>query len=169
MSAQDRIFFKNFALLIAGMMVFTVVIIFAAIQLNDEATRPDDPNVTARLEERIAPVGQVYSGETGMAAIAAAKAAAAAAQPVAFDGALDGELIYNQVCAACHDAGVAGSPRLEQAAWDSRIAQGMDVMVTHAIEGYQGEAGVMPAKGGRTDLTDEQVEVTVQWMVDNLQ
>ena len=38
----------------------------------------------------------------------------------------------------------------------------------HAIEGFQGAAGLMPAKGGNPALTDEQVVATVQWMVDNL-
>ncbi|MEM6576462.1 MAG: c-type cytochrome, partial [Pseudomonadota bacterium] len=78
-------------------------------------------------------------------------------------------LIYNNVCAACHTSGVAGSPKLESAAWEPRLAQGMDTLVQHAIEGYQGDAGLMPARGGRMDLSDEQVRVTVQWMVDQLQ
>ena len=41
-------------------------------------------------------------------------------------------------------------------------------MNKHAIEGFQGSAGIMPAKGGNPNLTDEQVIATVQWMVDNL-
>jgi len=55
------------------------------------------------------------------------------------------------------------------AEWTARIAQGMDVLHTHAIEGYQGSAGLMPAKGGNPALTDEQVVATVDWMVENLQ
>jgi cytochrome c5 len=35
-------------------------------------------------------------------------------------------------------------------------------------EGYQGEAGLMPARGGNPSLTDEQVASTVHWMLDNL-
>jgi cytochrome c5 len=48
------------------------------------------------------------------------------------------------------------------------VAQGMDTLVKHAVEGYQGPAGLMPAKGGNPSLTNEQVASTVQWMVDNL-
>ena len=51
----------------------------------------------------------------------------------------------------------------------ARIAQGADTLHKHAIEGFQGNAGIMPAKGGNPALTDEQVIATVQWMVDNLQ
>ena len=169
MSAQDRIFIKNFTLLIAGLMVFTVVIILAGIQLNKLSSRPDNPDKVAALEARIAPVGQVYAGDTGRDALAAAQAAAATAPAAAFDGSLDAEMIYNSVCSACHTSGVAGSPKMVKADWETRIAQGMEVMVQHAIEGYTGSAGVMPARGGKMDLTDAQVEVTVQWMVDNLQ
>ncbi len=170
MSEQDRVFLRNFSLLIAGLMVFTVVIIVAAIGLNDEANYPEDPSKLADLEQRLAPVGQVFAGEEGRQAMAAAQAAAAAAAQatVAFGGSLDGGMIYTQVCQACHTAGIAGAPRLEQAAWTDRMGQGVDVLVQHAIEGYQGAAGLMPARGGRMDLSDEQVRVSVQWMLDNL-
>lgn len=169
MSEHDRIFMKNFTLIIIGLMVFTVVIILVAGNMNKLASRPDNPDRVAAVESRIAPVGKVYAGSEGAAALEASQSQQAVAQAVAFDGSLDAEMIYNNVCAACHNAGVAGAPKLEQAAWDSRIAQGMDTLVTHAVEGYNGSAGYMPAKGGRTDLSDEQVRVTVQWMVDNLQ
>ena len=38
----------------------------------------------------------------------------------------------------------------------------------HATVGYQGENGVMPARGGNLSLSDEQVRASVQWMLDNL-
>jgi cytochrome c5 len=44
----------------------------------------------------------------------------------------------------------------------------MDTLLKHAIEGFTGNAGIMPPKGGNPSLTDEQVQATVQWMVDNL-
>ncbi len=170
MSDQDRTFMKNFALLIAGLAVFTVVIILASIQLNKQTSRPNNPDKLAALEARIAPIGSAYAGETGAAALAAAQAAAAADVPqLAFDGSTDGSLIYNNVCSACHTSGVAGSPKLEKAAWEPRLAQGMDTVLQHAIEGFQGSAGLMPARGGRMDLSDEQVSATVQWMIDQLQ
>jgi len=62
--------------------------------------------------------------------------------------------------------GLAGAPKVGDAAqWTARIAQGMDVLVRHAIEGYQGSAGVMPAKGARLDLSDKEVADAVEYMV----
>jgi cytochrome c5 len=54
----------------------------------------------------------------------------------------------------------------DQGAWAARIAQGADTLHKHAIEGFQGSAGLMPAKGGRADLTDELVIQAVDYMVD---
>jgi cytochrome c5 len=54
-------------------------------------------------------------------------------------------------------------------AWAARIAQGIDVLKDHAINGYQGSAGFMPAKGGRTDLSDEEVASAVDYMVSESQ
>ena len=50
-------------------------------------------------------------------------------------------------------------------AWSARIAQGVDTLNEHAIDGYQGEVGYMPAKGGRADLSDEEVADAVAYMV----
>ena len=168
MSAQDRTFMKNFALVIAGLMIFTLLIILVAMNLNSLASHPADEGLPSQVEERMAPVGSVYAGESGREALTQAEAAAPA-MAAAFDGSLDGEMIYNNVCLACHGAGVAGAPKLLAAEWSTRTEQGMDTLVTHAVEGYQGSAGYMPPKGGRMDLTEEQVRATVQWMVDNLE
>lgn len=169
MSQQDRTFMKNFALLIAGLIGFTVVIGVTGYNVNKNASRPDNPDRLAPLEARIKPIGDVYAGASGRTARAEAQAAASSGGGAAFDGSLDGEMIYDSVCTACHTGGVAGAPKLESAAWETRIAQGMDTMVQNAVGGFTGSAGMMPAKGGKMDLTDEQVQVTVQWMLDNLQ
>jgi cytochrome c5 len=167
---HDQVFLKRFSMIIAALMVLTVVLILAARALYLSA--PTDPNPLAeqRLNERLRPVGAVYAGETGAAAMAAAAeaAAAAAASQVAYDGSLDGGFIYQQLCGVCHTNGVAGAPKMERAAWSERIAKGADTLITHAIEGYQGEAGVMPPHGGNPALSDAQVEASVRWMLDNL-
>jgi len=70
------------------------------------------------------------------------------------------------VCKTCHMAGLVGAPIFgNQTAWAPRIATGIDTLHKHSIEGYTGKAGVMPAKGGRTDLPDELVEAAVDYMV----
>ncbi len=46
------------------------------------------------------------------------------------------------------------------------MAEGLDTLVKHATEGFQGKEGKqMPAKGGNPSLTDAQVKATVEWMV----
>ena len=77
-----------------------------------------------------------------------------------------GEETYNSCCVACHGTGVAGAPRVgDKAAWTDRIAQGESVLYENAIKGFQGASGVMPAKGGLTNLTDEQVKSAVDFMI----
>ncbi len=76
-----------------------------------------------------------------------------------------GKETYTRNCAACHGSGAAGAPRLGDAAsWAPRIAQGVAVMAAHAIAGYQGRSGYMPARGGFNSLTDEEVTAAVVYM-----
>lgn len=170
MNKHDLTFMKHFAQLIVGLMTLTVVLILAAHFIYGQQPKEENAAILAATNARIAPVGDVFAGETGKAAMEAAKAAAAAAAQtqVAYDGTLDGAVIYNNLCGACHTSGAGGAPKLEKAAWNARVAQGMDTLVTHATAGYTGSAGVMPARGGNPSLSDDQVRATVQWMVDNL-
>jgi cytochrome c5 len=79
---------------------------------------------------------------------------------------LGGEEVFNQACVACHGAGVAGAPKVgDAAAWGPRLAKGADTLHKHAIEGFQGQAGFMPAKGGATTLSDKSVMNAVDYMV----
>src|SRR5699024_1698157 len=121
----------------------------------------------AAVDERLQPVAGVYAGETGRAAAQAAaeEAAASAEAQVAFDGSTDGEMIYSQVCAACHDTGAAGAPKLEAGDWTDRLEKGRDTLLTHAIEGFN----AMPARGGRSDLSDEQVAASLDYMLDQVE
>jgi len=77
-----------------------------------------------------------------------------------------GEQIYNQACFACHLTGIVGAPKFgDKALWAPRIEKGMDTLVTHALQGFQGETGVMPPKGGQTQLTDEEVKNAVAYIL----
>ena len=83
--------------------------------------------------------------------------------------ALSGEEVYNSACFACHMTGAGGAPLLSDVgAWEVRVAQGKPLLVKRAVEGYIGEIGIMPAKGGRLDLSDEEVENAVTYMLDQL-
>jgi cytochrome c len=79
-----------------------------------------------------------------------------------------GLTVYQQACATCHKGGLAGAPVVgDKAQWGSRLAQGMDVMLDHAIKGFQGSVGYMPPKGGQVQLSDAEVEAAVRYMVEN--
>ncbi len=77
-----------------------------------------------------------------------------------------GEKTYKMACFACHGTGAAGAPKLgDKAAWAPRIKQGKEILYKHAIEGFKGSKGVMPAKGGRTDLSDADVKASVDYII----
>ncbi|MCF6225132.1 MAG: c-type cytochrome [Xanthomonadales bacterium] len=77
-----------------------------------------------------------------------------------------GASVYNGACAVCHNSGVAGAPTLDdKATWKARLALGEATLIKHAIEGFQGDTGMMPPKGGRMDLSDEDVAVAVKFML----
>lgn len=78
-----------------------------------------------------------------------------------------GKGVYDRACGICHAGGVAGAPRTgDTAAWEARVAQGMTVLVEHAINGYQGEAGYMPPRGGNSQLSDAEVAAAVAYMIE---
>jgi cytochrome c5 len=109
-----------------------------------------------------APVAAAPAAATPVAAAPAATAPAAAAP--ASVSADTGKKVYESACVACHGAGVAGAPKFgDKAAWADRIKQGSNVLHEHAIKGFQGKSGMMPAKGGST-ASDEEVKAAVDYM-----
>ncbi len=78
-----------------------------------------------------------------------------------------GKTLFEANCSACHKTGLGGAPKLgDKAAWAPRIAQGTDTIVKHAVEGFDGATGSMPAKGGVMTLTDAQIGDIVSYMVE---
>ena len=76
-----------------------------------------------------------------------------------------GEEVFNSLCTACHAAGVAGAPKMGDAgAWGPRIAQGEATLFKHALEGFTGKTGTMPAKGGNPALSDLEIQRAVVFM-----
>ncbi|MFT6791609.1 MAG: cytochrome c5 [Cellvibrionaceae bacterium] len=77
-----------------------------------------------------------------------------------------GEAIYVKACKVCHAQGIIGAPVLgNQANWRDRKGQGVGVLVQHAVNGY----GLMPAKGGKTELTDQEIRYVVKYMLSALE
>lgn len=116
-------------------------------------------------EGAAAPADAAASGAAPADAAASGAAPAADAASPAVAG-IDGKAVYDGLCMACHGAGVAGAPKLGDAAdWKARLAQGKDVLYKHSIEGFTGSKGMMPAKGGNPALSDEEVKAAVDYMV----
>ena len=116
----------------------------------------------ARANHPLPVASQPASFVPPTAASAAATTTTATATPVSADA---GEKLFGSVCTTCHTAGLMGAPKFgDKAAWTPRIAQGKDTLYKHAIGGYQGKAGVMPAKGG-SQASDDEVKAAVDYMV----
>jgi len=163
---HDRKFFDTFMLILGILIAITIGLIGLARMIASNTSIPhhgEDPLNQAQVASRIAPVAHVAVAGKDNAALnppppPAAPAAAAADLP--------GDQVFNQVCTACHTAGVAGAPKAgDKVAWAPRIAQGMDLLHKHALEGFQGKAGFMPPKGGRADLSDQSIMNAVDYLV----
>lgn len=159
---EDSAFIRKFSGIIIGLMAFTGVIIVLALSLRGEPDPDANPSQQRLAEERIAPVTGVHEGAEGQAALAAAQAEAQAAAAPAESGPVDGQLVYNNVCMACHAAGVAGAPQPASDALAQRLAEkGLDGLKASVINGLN----VMPPRGGRPDLTDEQIHAAIEFML----
>lgn len=165
---RDQKFFDMYSLVIGVLAAVALGILIVAMKVQDltqGAYTRDVDEVQAAIANRIRPFGEVYlPGEEQQAAQPTVETAA---EPTPVEAALSGAQVYNAACLACHGAGIAGAPVLGDAeAWAPRIAQGIDVLRDHAINGYTGSVGFMPAKGGRTDLSDQEVSNAVDYIVD---
>ncbi|MFO7788475.1 MAG: c-type cytochrome [Halospina sp.] len=107
--------------------------------------------VEDQIKERIKPSGNVsIAGEGGEAAQEESS------------GPRGGEEVYADACASCHDSGAAGAPKIgDSGAWSDRISKGDDTLYDHAINGFN----AMPAKGGCSDCSDEEIQNAVDHLV----
>ncbi|MGH8525853.1 MAG: c-type cytochrome [Gammaproteobacteria bacterium] len=180
---KTRILKRTLIGVLGALIVFSVVLMYFSHAIGDDEPTEEEKQAIA---ERIAPVGQVevapatesvaasaaseqvpsaHRAESGQASALAENAPAPAAESASPDD--KGKAVYDGSCFACHTSGLAGAPKLgDKAAWEPRVAQGMETLVAHAIQGFQGRSGMMPPKGGRTDLGDADVKAAVMYMVD---
>lgn len=72
-----------------------------------------------------------------------------------------GKQVVDAVCAECHATGVKGAPRIgDRADWSVRLSHGLNHAVNAAIRGHGG----MPARGGKAELTDNEVRNAIIYM-----
>lgn len=170
MGNKEDDFSRVFIWVLASLVLFTIVVMLLARSIGlDENSGP----MTGKdIDKRTMPYGTVKvagaaDSDSSMAPVEATPAEKTPAEPVAeampaaAEVAIDGGSLYS-ACAACHSTGVAGAPVTgNAAAWGSRIATGIDSLVANAINGK----GAMPPKGGRADLSNEQIKAIVEYMV----
>lgn len=125
---------------------------------------------TARLLVLVALLGLAGCGKQDTATPATtttAPVSQAAPQSIASAENMVGKSVYDKVCALCHAAGVSGAPKPgDKADWAPRIAQGDGLLYKHALEGFTGAKGLMPARGTGANLSDDEVKAAVRYMVD---
>jgi len=81
-----------------------------------------------------------------------------------------GQKIYDGTCRLCHGTGLAGAPKIEDTlTWEHRLKQGLSKVHKHAINGFSGQSGVMPPKGGNMELTDDEVKAAVDFMLKDIE
>jgi len=69
--------------------------------------------------------------------------------------------LYARSCVVCHGPGHGGAPKLgDVAAWAPRIAQGDDVLLAHATDGYND----MPPLGYCMDCERKDLEALIRLM-----
>ena len=168
MSKQEDHHFANVFSAVIGILVTIAIVLFALARHIggpfQAAQAMADKAIQADVEQRVAPVGAVAVAGQDNSALAIKAAPSAAAAPAAATP-HNGEETFNAVCTTCHGAGIAGAPKYgDHAAWAPRLAEGKSTLYQHALQGYQGKTGVMPAKGGRTDLSDDLIRQAVDYM-----
>ena len=77
-----------------------------------------------------------------------------------------GRNVFAGTCYKCHLEGLGDAPVvLDAEAWKPRITQPIDTLYAHALEGFWGDVGEMPARGDNDDLSDEEVTSAVDYIV----
>lgn len=164
--SRDQKFFDLYSIVIGVLAAFALAVLVLSMKMSDLTqgvyTRDTD-EYQAAVKSRIEPLGQVYLPGEQHTSSAPVTLTAVEPQPVVT--ALTGPQVYNAACIACHGTGIGGSPMLgDAAAWAPRIAKGMDTLNQNALGGFT-DIGYMPPKGGRVDLSDQEILDAVTYMV----
>jgi len=169
-SKQDSHFINVFGLIL-GILIAVGIALFGvarAVGNNTQRQHVQEENLYLdAVAARVAPPVQIAIAGADNSALAIKAPESAGAAP-ALEAPQDGPALYDAACHTCHGPGIAGAPKMgDHAEWGPRIAQGQATLYKHAIEGFTGHTGVMPAKGGRTDVSDDLVKAAVDYMVGN--
>ena len=170
-SKQDSHFINVFSMVIGLLVVIAILIFSFARYVGNHTQERDilsDTEYIHRVEQRVAPFQRVAIAGQNNAGLAIAPTAASAAGASAGGMGVPttGQQLFQQTCSACHGPGVAGAPKAgDKAAWAHHLAKGLATLYDHALHGFHGSTGIMPAKGGRPGVPDAVVKRAVNYMV----
>ena len=143
-------------LMLIGWELAMIVIGYKSLTSHSNDSSQNDMMIDNAVLERIKPVGEVRIDSSNM--VASVETTETAER--------SGEEIYNSKCAGCHTSGIMGAPKYASLSdWSSRIDLGLDKLTASAIAGKGG----MPARGTCMDCSDDEIKVTVQYMLDSLE
>ncbi|SDH33179.1 Cytochrome C oxidase, cbb3-type, subunit III [Pseudomonas benzenivorans] len=75
----------------------------------------------------------------------------------------DPQAVYARACSACHNGQLPTAPQKgDKAAWQPRLAKGMDALVQSVTNGFN----AMPPRGLCMDCTAEDYQAVIQWMAE---
>ena len=134
---------------VIGSLAGGIIIITAATTKYDFSQAEEPKIVENNTQEDISPVAQV---------VVANEPELESKVESGSENSISADKIVKANCAMCHAGGLMGAPKIgDVAQWSPRIAQGKDMLVNNAIKGIR----MMPAKGGNSRLTDEEVAAAV--------
>ena len=131
--------------IVVGSLAGAIIIIVAATTKYDFSQADEPKIVENNTQEDISPVAQVAVANESVTKSGS-------------ENSISVDKIIKANCAMCHAGGLMGAPKIgDVALWAPRIAQGKDMLINNAIKGIR----MMPAKGGNSRLTDEEVAAAV--------
>lgn len=165
---DDSVFSRNSSLVLVGLLVVGVTAFALFKFVNHDLQQTDEGS--GQMAVNVSPVGEVNTGSEAVMVAGmqtAAEPVAAGAATAATGASSDpGKATYDKACFACHAQGIAGAPKYgDVAAWESRVAQGRDTLLQHALDGFTGQTGVMPARGGNPTLGDAEIGAALDYML----
>jgi cytochrome c5 len=130
---------------VVGSLAGAIIIITAATTKYDFSQVEEPKIVENNTQEDISPVAQVVVANESVTESGS-------------ENSISADKIIKANCAMCHVGGLMGAPKIgDVGLWAPRIAQGKDTLINNAIKGIR----MMPAKGGNSRLTDEEVAAAV--------
>jgi cytochrome c5 len=167
-SKHDSHFFNIFSVVLGLLVAFAVgVFAFAHYigEKNQVAHALTDPRLQQSIEERVANPARVAVAGQDNSALTIMPVTASAISTAAISY-TSGTEVYDNVCSLCHKVGLMGAPKAgDKADWAPRIAQGKTKLYEHAIKGFTGKKGSMPAKGGDPRISDELIHEAVDHLI----